>query len=139
MDIGFSDKVSDRNFTMVYFSLCSSTFYHSSCTRPEKFYTREHMFTEIPSPLFFFFSSFTDPRYVVRAELIGIFSNWPRCVYLTGTHVCWISSASFTVVHGRRLFPALDHVFIDAVFCLFSMHIYTRKYSNSRNSKCCKP
>lgn len=87
-----------------------------------------------PFSFFFLFHG-----YVVRAELIGIFSNWPRCVYLTGTHVCWISSASFTVVHGRRLFPALDHVFIDAVFCLFSMHIYTRKYSNSRNSKCCKP
>lgn len=118
-----------RDFTMVYFSLRSSTFYHSSCTRPEKFYTREHMFTEIPSPLFFlsFFPSFFFPRRPRGIDRY-IFELAPVCVFNRHTRLLNFIG----VVHSR----ARVAVFIDAVFCLFSMHIYTRKYSNS---KCCKP
>lgn len=66
-------------------------------------------------------------RYIFELAPVCVFNRHTRLLNFIG------------VVHSRRLFPALDHVFIDAVFCLFSMHIYTRKYSNSRNSKCCKP
>lgn len=47
-----------------------------------------HVYRDSITPLLFLFFFSLFHGYIVRAELIGIFSNWPRCVYLTGTHVC---------------------------------------------------
>lgn len=120
---------------MVYFSLCSSTFYHSSCTRPEKFYTREHMFTEIPSPLFFFFFFFFFPlsrihrprgidRYIFELAPVCVFNRHTRLLNFIG------------VVHSRARSPSIPRsgprIYRRRVLSIFYARIYTKIFQLSQ-------